>query len=693
MAGPGEGVTQGYSVGVDIGGTFTDVVCAGPQGVVTMKLPTTTQDRSLAAAEALRRLRHDHDVPPSAIMRFAHGTTVATNAVLERNGARIGLITTEGFRDTLEIGRQMRRQLYDLALKPETPGWVAPGARRVEVRERIAADGSVVTPLDPASVERAIAALRAEGVEAIAICLLFSFQNPDHERAVAEAVRAAMPGVPVSLSSEVDPAFREYERTAATCFDAYVKPVVDDYLARMETALADAGSPAPLQVMQSRGGLASSAIARQRPIRLFLSGPAAGVIGARAEADRAGIRDIISIDIGGTSTDIALAEGGAVAVRPDAAIGEHRLRVPMLDIVTLGAGGGSVAWLDTAGGLRVGPRSAGAEPGPACYGRGGAEPAVTDASVVLGFLDPDFFAGGELTLSPELAREALERRIARPLGISVEQAAAGIHRIVNAQIADGMRLVSLNRGLDPRDFTLVALGGAGGIHGAALADELGIRRVLVPRSPGVLSAAGLLSAVIEHEIAGPFHSRFADTTPAAIAEALAALHDRAAALMAREAVGDLAIERAAFADVAYEGQSHTIEVPYDPSRAEPITEAYRRFEEAHRRVNGHAMGAPAKFVNLRVTHWARLSDPLAGPAERAGGSSRKGTRRVLFPDRGPVEAAIHDRARLAADAVVAGPAVLEQTDTTTLVPPGWVATALPGGALMLTPESLSEGKA
>ena len=450
-------------------------------------------------------------------------------------------------------------------------------------------------------------------------------------------------------------------------------------------ALERAGSPAPLQVMQSRGGLAAAAVARQRPIRLFLSGPAAGVIGARDEAARAGLRDLVSIDIGGTSSDIALAEGGSVATRADAAIGDHRIRVPMLDIVTLGAGGGSVAWIDGAGGLRVGPHSAGADPGPACYGRGGEQPTVTDASVVLGYLDPAYFADGALALRPDLARDALER-IAGPLGVSVEDAAAGIHRIANAHMADGIRLVSLNRGLDPRDFTLVALGGAGGIHGAALADELGIGAVLVPRNPGVLSAAGLLSAVIEHEVAGPFHERFADATPAAIAAALDALHETAAALMANEDAAGLSQERRAFADIAYQGQSHTIEVPYDPDLPDPVGETYRRFEEAHRRINGHATGAPAKFVNLRVTHRARLPDPLVQTGAPGDGRSAKGVRRVVFPETGAVEAAVHDRMRLGPDAILRGPAVLEQPDTTILVPPGWRAAATSTGALMLTPE-------
>jgi N-methylhydantoinase A/oxoprolinase/acetone carboxylase beta subunit len=629
-------------------------------------------------------LRDRHGVPSEDITRFAHGTTVATNAVIERQGARVGLITTEGFRDTLEIGRQMRRQLYDLRLKPETPGWLAPGARRVEVTERVGADGSVVTPLDEHSLARAIAAMKAAEVESVAVCLLFSFVNPDHERRIAAALAEAMPGVPVSLSSEVDPVFREYERTVATAFDAYIKLVVDDYLGRMEQVLAVAGVPTPLQVMQSRGGLAAASVARRRPVRLFLSGPAAGVIGANAEGRRAGIGDLITIDIGGTSSDIALVRDGTVGVRNEVEISGYAVRVPMLDLVTLGAGGGSIAWLDVAGGLRVGPRSAGAEPGPACYGKGGGEPTVTDASVVLGYIDPAYFAGGTLPLDPALSRRAVTEKVATPMGLTAEAAAAGIHRIANARMVDGIRLVSLNRGHDPRDFTLVPLGGAGGLHAVALAEELGIRRILVPRSPGVLSASGLLSATIEHEISGPYHRKLAEANMEEVRAVFDRLHAQATGLMACESAGDLTVRRLTFADLAYAGQSHYIEVPVDPDAPDALTRAYRDFEAEHERINGHATGAPAKIVNLRVVHRAALPDPFVLQASEPG-PSLKGTRGVWF-GANTVETAIHDRARIAPGEVLQGPAVIEQSDSTTLIPPGWRSQALAHGALILTRE-------
>ena len=482
-------------IGVDIGGTFTDVVCRAPgQPVRVMKVPTTRQDPSLAVVESIRRMREEWGLDPHAVTRFVHGTTVATNAVLERKGPKIGLLTTAGFKDVLEIGRQMRQQLYDVILRPETPVFLAPGGRRKEVAERLGARGEVVVPLDEGSVRRAAAELAEAGAEAIAICFLHSFLNPAHERRAGEIVQEAHPELFVSLSCEVDPAFREYERTVVTALDAYIKPVIDRYLANLEHGLREAEVGAPLQIMQSRGGIATSAVARTRPVRLFLSGPAAGVIGAKTAGESAGAGNLITVDIGGTSCDIALIEAGKPLVRAEGLVDGFLVRVPMVDVNAIGAGGGSIAWIDGAGGLRVGPHSAGSEPGPACYNAGGQEPTVTDASVVLGYIDPDYFAGGTLKLRPELAHEVIERKIARPLRLSVEEAALGIHRVINAQMTEGIRLVSIRQGFDPRGFALVPLGGGGGMHATALAEELGIKTILIPRHPGVLSASGLLSA-------------------------------------------------------------------------------------------------------------------------------------------------------------------------------------------------------
>lgn len=551
-----------YAIGVDTGGTFTDVIARGSDGSVRLaKVPSTRANPGEAVRSVVADVLPGWGISPSQVTRFVHGTTVATNAVLERKGARIGLITTEGFTDILEIGRQNRHQIYDLILKPETPGFLAPGARRVGVIEVISPTGRVETPLDEKSLRQAVDALVTQGVESVAVCLLFSFANPAHERRVAEYLREHYPEIMVSVSSDIDPAFREYERTCVTAFDAYVKPRLNRYLENIERDLHSAKVPAPLQIMQSRGGICSSAVARQRPVRMFLSGPAAGVIGACTAGAEVGIQNIISVDVGGTSSDIALIAAGEPLIRPEGLLDGYTIRVPMVDVNAIGAGGGSIAWIDAGRGLRVGPESAGADPGPACYGRGGERATVTDASVTLGYLDPEFFAGGTLSLDPDLAREVIDRTVAEPLGLSLEQAALGIHRVVNAQMAEGIRLVSISRGIDPREFALVALGGAGPLHATALASELGMRKVVVPRSPGVLSADGLLAAPVEHEASVAFPRPLAEVLLDDIRDVLAQLDRDCDALMASERLSDGEVQRSYRADVCYVGQAHHIEVP------------------------------------------------------------------------------------------------------------------------------------
>ncbi|MHC4109252.1 MAG: hydantoinase/oxoprolinase family protein [Planctomycetota bacterium] len=496
----------------------------------------------------------------------------------------------------------------------------------------------------------------------------------------------------VSLSCEVDPAFREYERTVVTAFDAYIKPVIGRYLEHLETGLSETGIGAPLQVMQSRGGVSASAVARQRPVRLFLSGPAAGVIGGRMVGQLAGIDDLITVDAGGTSCDIALISKGNPLVRPEGRIDGYPVRVPMVDVNAIGAGGGSIAWIDGAGGLRVGPRSAGSEPGPACYGHGGAEATVTDASLVLGYLNPEYFAGGGLKLDPELSHRVIAERIAGPLGMAVEQAALGIHRVVNAQMGEGIRLVSIRRGLDPRGFTLVPLGGAGPVHATALARELKIRRIVVPRHPGVLSAAGLLAAPIEHEVSTAFPRPLADISEDEVRAVLDDLDRRCAELMAIEGVAPADARVRYFADVCYIGQSYYLEVPYLPDDPQPLKRLYRDFLADHDRVYGHSTEAPARAVNLRSIHQAGGLDALSDQGPRASGAEPLKThRRILLADpHGGVEAAIYERAAMDLGLAIEGPAVIEQEDTTILVEPGWRAEVGEGATLLMT--AIGEGQ-
>jgi len=675
-------------IGIDIGGTFTDVVCRQEDGTLRQfKLPTSRANPADAVADAVAFMAREWHLDPAAIGRFVHGTTVATNAVLERKGARAGVITSAGFRDVLEIGRGNRREIYDTVMRLQTPLFLAPRAMRREVPERLTVDGSVLVPLDEAALLRAADELLQAGVEAIAVVFLFSYLDPTHERRARELIAQAHPGVHVSLSSEVDPAFREYERTVVTAFDAYVKPVLTRYLQDMEARLAGAGVRAPLQIMQSRGGVCSSAVARRRPVRLFLSGPAAGAIGGAMIGRRVGAGDLITVDIGGTSCDIALVAGGTPLIRSEGIIDGYPVRVGMVDVNAIGSGGGSIAWLDGSGALRVGPQSAGSEPGPAAYGRGATEPTVTDASVVLGYLNPGFFAGGALRLDPAAAREAIRARIAGPMNIPVERAALGIHRVVNAQMAEGIRLMSINRGVDPREHALVALGGAGPLHACALAQELYITRVVVPTRPGVLSAIGLLAAPIEHEAFVAFPRRFDEASPQDILARFGELDAQCTALMQTDGVAAGNARIHYFADVCYIGQSYHLEVAVDTSDpAAMLATLYRDFVTAHDRVYGHSTQAPARIVNLRSVHRAGGGLELheSGSA-LSGAAASSGSRDVLLPESAaPVSARIYDRTTLAPGAQFAGPAIVEQTDTTTLVLPGWRAEVAAGGDLVLT---------
>ena len=674
-----------YQIGIDIGGTFTDVVAADEAGTLRiLKIPSSRGSEDVAVRAAIGQLADQHGVAPAAIARFVHGTTVATNAVLERKGARVGLLTTAGFRDVLEIGRQSRGDLYDLRFKPSSPDFLVPHSARLEVTERIGPDGRVVTSLDMVQLRSAIGALLEQGVEAIAVCYLFSFLNDAHERATATAISEMAPGLAVSLSCEVDPGFREYERTCATAFDAYVKPKLRSYLEGIAHHLEGARVAASPQVIQSRGGVSAFDTALRRPGRLFLSGPAAGVIGGQMVGRSLGLDDLITIDIGGTSSDIALIAGGRPAIRDEGLVDGYPVRVPMVDVNAIGAGGGSIAWIDAGGGLRVGPHSAGSVPGPACYGLGGTDATVTDASVVLGYLDPAFFAGGTVALDRALARAAILEKVAGPLGMGLEEAARGIHRVVNAQMAEGIRLVSVKRGTDPRGFVLVPLGGGGGLHATALAEELDIATIAVPLHPGVLSAIGLLAAPVEHEVAAGFYRTVVETEVAELESAFAELDRRCGALMAAERdAGSPIVSH--FADMCYVGQSYNLEIPVEELDPGTPQRLYDAFLTAHERVYGHSTRNPARIVNLRSVHRAA---PVVGLGQAdytaAARSALKGRRSIVLPDGAWVETGIWDRMALPPGQIIAGPAVIEQNDTTTLLVARWQAVVQPCGSLILT---------
>jgi len=673
-------------IGVDIGGTFTDIVALDDEGRLALaKVPSTPKDLLDGIGAAVGKVLALAGAPPGDVERFIHGTTVATNAVLEKKGAVTAILTTEGFEDVLEMGRQKRSRMYDLEMDPETPSFLAPGRRRVGIRERLDARGAALVPLDEGQVRAAVQTLRAQGVQAIAVCYLFSFVNPAHEQRTRELCAEIAPEISVSLSSEVDPTFREYERLCVTAFDAYLGPVVKRYLAGLADTLRGLGIRAVPLIMRSRGGIVSAALAARQPVTLFLSGPAGGVIGAGCAAERSGVRDFVSLDMGGTSNDVAVVRSGAPLLASEGSIGPYPVRTPMVDVNTIGAGGGSIAWIDAAGGLRVGPRSAGAEPGPACYGRGGDAATVTDASVVLGYLNPERFAGGALTLDVGAAEGAVGA-IGRRLGVDTITAAAGIHRVINARMADQIRLVTIKRGYDPRQFSLVVLGGAGPVHGAALAAEMGMAEVLVPEAPGVLAAFGLLAAAIEHHHARTLQAQTDVADLAAVNRCLAELDAAGRARMREEGVAAGDVHVAYTADMRYVGQAYELEVPIAaPVAAERVPGIVAAFHAVHERVYGYARTQQTvEFVNFRAVHTYRLPRPVVRPSARASGSlddARVGERRAYFD--GFVSAAIYERARLPLGARLAGPAIVEQMDTTTVIPPGVTAVVDDAGNLRL----------
>ena len=673
-------------IGLDIGGTFTDIVALDRDGRLALtKVPSTPKDLLEGIGAATHRILDIAGAKPGDVERFIHGTTVATNAILEQKGAVTAVLTTAGFEDVLELGRMKRSRMYDLAMDPETPTFLAPRRRRIGVRERLDAKGRVLVPLHEDDVRESVLALRAQGVSAVAVCYLFSFVNPVHERRTRDIVAAVAPEISVSLSSEVDPTFREYERLCVTAFDAYLGPVVKRYLAGLADTLHGLGVGAPPLIMRSRGGIVSAALAARQPVTLFLSGPAGGVIGARFAAERSGVRDFVSLDMGGTSNDVGVVRDGAPLLVGEGSIGPYPVRTPMVDVNTIGAGGGSIAWIDAAGGLRVGPRSAGAEPGPACYGRGGDEATVTDASVVLGYLNPARFAGGAMALDVAAAERAVAA-IGQRIGVDRVAAAAGIHRVVNARIADQIRLVTIKRGYDPRQFSLVVLGGAGPVHGAALAAEMGMAEVLVPEAPGVLAAFGLLSAAIEHHHARNLQARTDVDDLRAVDACLAELDSAGRARMREEGAPAREVRVAYAADMRYVGQSYELEVPIiAPLTRERVAEIVATFHATHERIYGYARPQQlVEFVNFRAVHTYPLPRPVVRAAARASGAladARIGERRAYFG--GYMPTTLYERARLPLGARVAGPAIVEQDDTTTVIPPGVTALVDDAGNLRL----------
>ena len=662
-----------YRLGVDVGGTFTDLALydTDTDSLEFAKTPSTPVNQALGVAAGIRELMERHGVSPDRIDFFIHGTTVATNTLLERKGAKTALIVTEGFRDVLQIGRQDRPDLYDWRIRRSDP--LVPRHLRYEAQERVLHTGEVLTPLENEGLGRIIASLKKADVDAVAVCLLHSYANAAHEQAIGDAVRGELPDVPVSLSHEILPEFKEYERMSTTTINAYVAPVMERYLRRLEQSIADVGLKSDLYIMQSNGGTMGAETAIDRPVHTILSGPAAGVIGAVAIAQQAGKPNSISIDMGGTSFDVSLSYKGEVRRTQESELERLPVKVPMVDIHTLGAGGGSIAWIDPGGALRVGPQSAGADPGPACYGNGGTEATVTDANLVLGRLGATSLLGGTMTLDVDLARKVIAERIADPLGIAVEEAAEGIVQVVNASMVKGIRVVSVSKGYDPREFSLVAFGGAGPLHASELADEMDIPSVLVPVAPGVTSALGLLMADLRHDFAQTVLEPGSELSAEEITSWYEQLETQAIEQMSREGIPSEDVSLVRAADARYVGQGYELEVLAGAGKLEQsdVEDIMERFHEAHIRNYGYASrDNPVEVVNLRVTALASMPRPnLAHDSQDSGGDPSRaliGHRDVYFRNE-PKTTGVYDRSRLLPGNVIEGPAIVEQLDSTTVV--------------------------
>jgi N-methylhydantoinase A/oxoprolinase/acetone carboxylase beta subunit len=674
-------------IAVDIGGTFTDIeILDETTGqAFAVKTPTTPDDPSEGLITGLRLASERVGFRFSDISALLHGTTIATNAVLQRRLPKGALITTAGFEDVLEIGRHFRKQVY--ASKAEPRVVLVPRAWRLGIKERTLATGAIETPLDEAEVQRLAEKLKAGGIQCVAVCLLHAYANAEHEKRIGALLAKYAPDLDVSLSHEVSPEIREFERSSTTVLNALLMPVVRRYLERLRARLKAAGFEAPVYLVQSNGGVMSPETAALLPARLLLSGPSGGALAAETIAQRLAMPDVVAVDMGGTSYDVSIVSGGRTRLVTEGNVDGLPVRLPMIEIRTIGSGGGSIACVEESGRLRVGPESAGAKPGPACYSRGGTEPTVTDANVVLGRIDPQFFLGGAMRLDAAAARTAVSERVAKPLSLAPEEAADGILRVAVSHMAGAIRLSLFEKGLDPEDFTLLSFGGASGLHACDTADEIGIGRVVFPRDPGTLSAWGMLYSDVVHALARARLMK-ADTT------ALPALENLCSELRAAGAERLLAdgVESAQqllpiALDMRYPGQAYEIQVPFDwsagPAQA-ALASSIARFHEVHQAQYAHAEPhVTPEIVAVRIAATGRLKKPAEHTFAFDGSTAPKGRRAVYAGGRWH-EAAVHDRVKLAADLKITGPAIIEEAHATHFVPPGWELATAPTGDLIAT---------
>jgi N-methylhydantoinase A len=662
-------------VASDIGGTFTDLVYLDESTGKTGACKTSTTPGDLAAAviETLRKARFA--VPETAF--FVHGSTVVINTLTERKGARTGLITTLGFRDVLEITRANRPDLYNLYYRKPPP--FVPRRYRVEVAERLNHGGEVLVPLNEAQVEQAVAFFREEGIESIAVCFLHSYANPVHELQCRDIIARLAPGIPVTISSEITQEWREYERTNTSVLNAYVMVKTRTYLNNLERKLTKMGMGNVFYAMQSNGGTATFSYGRSVPIKMVESGPVGGVIGAAAIGKAIGEPNVISFDVGGTTAKTSLVEGGdprivtSYRIEGGGRSAGYPLLIPAIDIVEIGSGGGSLAWVDAAGALRIGPQSAGADPGPACYGRGGEAPTVTDANVLAGRINPKYFLGGEIPLQVELAAKAI-RPVAQAYGIDVREAAVGVLRLADSAMMSALNLVSVTRGYDPRDFVMIAFGGGGPMHAGSMIRELKLKKAVIPVDPGVFSAWGMLVTDLRQDFVRTLITRTDQVRPGVIAELFESLEAKALELMSDQRIPPEMILLRRFADVRYRGQEHTVKVPIEngPFDESALRNVDQRFHELHEQAYSFRLDAPTEIVNFHLTCFGTTAKPALGtiaPGELRRGKALKGYRGVHFNEFGVVESPLYERALLPLEEVLEGPLVIEEPASTTVVFP------------------------
>jgi len=676
---------QTYRVGVDIGGTFTDIFLLSEEGgeVAIGKVLTTPRNPAEAVVNGLRALLHEQGIAPTVVTHLVHGTTLITNAIIERKGAKTGLITTKGFRDALEIGRERRYDIYDISL--ENPEPLVPRFLRREVNERLDNTGRVITPLNPDEALEVIRGLVADGIEALAVCLLHSFRNPAHELLIKKLVAEYFPHLVCSLSCEVMPEIREYERTSTTVANVYVKPLAQQYLHKLNADLRVLGLPRDIFIMLSNGGITSCGVAGEYPIRLIESGPAAGALAAVFYGTGKKLDRVISFDMGGTTAKICLIDHGKPLLTTDfEAARVYRfkkgsglpLKVPVIEMIEIGAGGGSIARVDKLGLLKVGPDSAGAEPGPVCYDRGGEEPTVTDADLVLGYLSPDYFLGGKMRLNLEKAKGAIEDKIARPLKVDLLRAARGIHQVVNENMANAARIHLVEKGRDPRDYNLIAFGGAGPVHAYRVAERLKLKTLVCPLAAGVTSAFGMLTAPLAFDFVQSYVTSLSELDFAVLERLYANMEKRGRDLLAAAGVeGEIALTRSA--DMRYLHQGFEIRVPLPSSRlTKDDLSALRRafaeeYERLYKRLNP---GVEIEVVNWRLVASGPQPQITLRPPEVAGRSlaaARKGERLVYSPEHnGFVPCSVYDRYLLPVGATFAGPAIVEERECTVVIGPG-----------------------